>query len=111
VHCNLLRQDFNGIVADDPRVGQLSFLQAQHEVADARSMDLDTKITAFGMSRGLSRQIVTVTEADFESDRRGRAEHRWQVQQTPLKRDAVFGPKQLERALLRRGESSTAHYE
>lgn len=106
-----MRQDFNGIVADDPRVVHLPFLQAQHEAPDTRTVNLDTEKITVGMSRCLGSEVVTVTETDLQGDRRGSPEGRVEIEGRRFKGDAKPGPKKIQRSLLCFRDPTASHHE
>jgi hypothetical protein len=103
-------QDFNGIVADDPRVVRLPFFQAQHEVPDTRAMNLDTEKVAVGVGRCLGSEVVTVTETDLQGDGRGSPEGCVEIEGRRFKGDAEFGPQKLQRSLLCFRDPTASHH-
>ena len=93
LRCNLVCQNFNCIVADDPDMGQLALLQTQQQAADAGPMNLDAQVVAFRVDRCLGSEIVAVAETDLERDGGAAAEERIEIQKVWLKVDAVPRPE------------------
>jgi len=107
----LLRQNFNCIVADDPDLGEPLRLHCQQQPADAGPMNLHSEVVALGMGRGLGDQVVTVTKADLEGDGRLPAEGRGEIEGHGLELDAVARPEGVERSLLCFRDPTPAHHE
>jgi hypothetical protein len=109
--CNLMDQDFNGIVADDARVVHLPFFQAQHQAPDTRPVNLNTEKVAVGVSCCLGSEVVTVTETDLQGDGRGSPESGLEIEGRRFEGDTKFGPQKIQRPLLCFCDPTTAHHE
>ncbi len=68
LRCNLVCQNFDGIVADDFCIAQLPVFEAQHQAAHARTMHFDAQVVALGVRGRLVGEVVAVAEADLEGD-------------------------------------------
>ena len=106
-----MAQDFNGIVADDPRVVHLPFFQAQHQVPDTRPVNLNTEKVAVGVGRCLGSEVVTVTETDLQGDGRGSPERGLEIEARRFEGDAEFGPQKIQRPLLCFRDPTASHHE
>jgi hypothetical protein len=104
-------QDFNGILADDPRVGQLPFFQAQQEATDTRPVNLDTEKVAVGVSRCLGSEVVTVAETYLQGDGRRSAEGCVEIEGRRFEGDAKPGPQKVQRSLLCFRDPTASHHE
>jgi hypothetical protein len=111
LRCNLVRQNFNCIVADDSDVRQLPLFEAQQQAAHARPVNLDAQIVALRVHPCLGNEVVTVTEADLESDGSAAAEGRIEIEGRWLEGDAVPRPEGVECALLCFRDPAASHHE
>jgi hypothetical protein len=111
LRCNLLRQNVNCIVADDPDMRQLPLFEIQQQAPDAGPMNLDAQIVALRVHPCLGSEVVAVAEADLERDGSTAAEGRIEIEVRWLEGDAVPRPEGIECALLGFRDPPASHHE
>ncbi len=90
---HLVAQHFNRIVATDADIFEFELANRDQQVTDARRMHLDTQEIDFLLVGGLLRQAFTVTESNFDDDRRRAAKKPGKIQHALLIVNAKDRPK------------------
>lgn len=111
----MMLEDFDGVVASDPQVVQISLCRGDQQMSDAGAMDLDTKEISLGMTHGEFEQVIAVAETDLDAARCLALEQPIEIDRslrsTSRQLDTEPRPLLIECARLRVGDASGAQYE
>jgi hypothetical protein len=110
LRCNLVRQNFNCIVAEDSDMRQLPLFEAQQQAAHAGPVNLDAEIVALRVHGCLGNEVVAVTETNLEGDGSAASKGRIEVEGRRLEGNAVPRPEGIECALLCFRDPAASHH-
>ena len=92
-------QDLDGVLRNDPHVGQCQLFQTQQQVADTRRMNFDADAIHLRLLARILEQRLACTESDFDHARRAPAEYCIEVERAGVVGDTVDREQFIQPAL------------
>src|SRR5690606_9897369 len=105
----LLREHFHGVMADDPDVPHVAFMEAQQQSPDAGPMNLYAEIVAFRVRGGEIEEVLARSEPDLHGARSAPAEDLVEIECPWLESETPARPELLERAPLSISDPAAAY--